>query len=143
MVHWYCRTLIQPDRLYMLIHIQSADSRPIYLQIMDEVRRARVIGTLRPEDPLPSVRQLAAELRVNPTTVQQAYRELERDGVVYVRRGQGTFVSSAPIDGIDRKVIAEGIAQRAMLEAHRSGIRAQELIEAIRHIEPTADETKS
>src|SRR5215207_3533586 len=104
----------------MLIHIQSADPRPIYIQIMDEVRRARVIGTLLPEDPLPSVRQLAADLRVNPTTVQQAYRELEREGVVYVRRGQGTFATIAPVNGIDRKVIAGGIAHRALLEALRS-----------------------
>ncbi len=127
----------------MLIHVQSADPRPIYLQIMDEVRRARVIGTLRPEDPLPSVRQLAAELRVNPTTVQQAYRELEREGVVYVRRGQGTFASDAPVNGVDRKVIARGIAKRSMIEALRSGIGAQELIEAIREIESTADEKSS
>lgn len=125
----------------MLVHIQPADPRPIYIQIMDEVRRARVIGTLQAEDPLPSVRQLAADLRVNPTTVQQAYRELEREGVVYVRRGQGTFATMASIDGVDRRVIADGIAQRALLEAHRSGIRAQDLIDAIRLIESTAEET--
>ena len=124
----------------MLIHIQPADPRPIYIQIMDEVRRARVIGTLQPEDPLPSVRQLAADLRVNPTTVQQAYRELEREGVVYVRRGQGTFATMAPIDGVDRRAIASGIAQRALVEAHRSGLRAQDLIDAIRLIESTANE---
>ena len=124
----------------MLIHIQPTDPRPIYVQIMDEVRRARVIGTLQPEDPLPSVRQLAADLRVNPTTVQQAYRELEREGVVYVRRGQGTFATMAPIDGVDRRAIAGGIAQRALVEAHRSGLRAQELIDAIRLIESTANE---
>jgi GntR family transcriptional regulator len=125
----------------MLVHIQPADPRPIYIQIMDEVRRARVIGTLQAEDPLPSVRQLAADLRVNPTTVQQAYRELEREGVVYVRRGQGTFATMASIDGVDRRVIADGIAQRALLEAHRSGIRAQDLIDAIRLIESTAEGT--
>lgn len=127
----------------MIIHIQPSDPRPIYLQIMDEVRRARVIGTLRPEDALPSVRQLAAELRVNPTTVQQAYRELEREGIVYVRRGQGTFASDAPINGVDRKVIAHGIAQRAMLEALRSGIGAHDLIEAIREVESTTDKKNS
>jgi len=76
----------------IIFHIDPADSRPIYLQIMDEVRRAVVVGTLGPDSPLPSVRQLAADLRVNPNTVQQAYRELEREGLIYVRRGQGTFV---------------------------------------------------
>src|SRR5688500_283261 len=126
----------------MLIQIQPTDPRPIYVQIMDEVRRARVIGVLRPEDPLPSVRQLASELRVNPNTVQQAYRELERDGVVYVKRGQGTFVTTAPPNGVDREVIARGIAQRALLDAHRSGIGAQDLIDAIRAEESCADEVK-
>lgn len=127
----------------MLIQIRSSDSRPIYLQIMDEVRRARVVGVLNPEDPLPSVRQLAAELRVNPNTVQQAYRELEREGVVYVRRGQGTFVTNAAVDGLDRKEIALGIARRALQEAHRSGIGARELIDAIGSAENPAEEVTS
>ncbi|MBA2572572.1 MAG: GntR family transcriptional regulator, partial [Gemmatimonadetes bacterium] len=53
----------------MLLAINTADARPIYVQIMDEVRRGLVLGTLKPEDALPSVRQLAADLRVNPNTV--------------------------------------------------------------------------
>ena len=77
----------------MLVNLDPHDGRPLYLQIMDEVRRAIVVGTLRGEDPLPSVRELAAELVINPRTVSQAYGELEREGVIYVRRGQGTFVS--------------------------------------------------
>ena len=77
----------------MQVSIRPIDPRPIYLQIMDEIRRALVLGTLKPGDPLPSIRQLASELRVNPNTVAQAYRELEREGTVYVQRGQGTFVS--------------------------------------------------
>ena len=56
----------------MLIEIQPGDTRPIYLQIMDEIRRAVVIGTLKKDEGLPSVRELAADLRVNPNTVQQA-----------------------------------------------------------------------
>src|ERR1051326_1323363 len=79
----------------MLVSLDPDDGRPLYLQIMDEVRRAVVVGSLRAEDPLPSVRELAAELVVNPRTVSQAYQELEREGVIYVRRGQGTFVSPA------------------------------------------------
>ena len=61
----------------MLVNLDPNDGRPLYLQIMDEVRRAVVVGTLRAEDPLPSVRELAAELVVNPRTVSQAYQELE------------------------------------------------------------------
>jgi GntR family transcriptional regulator len=112
--------------------INTSDPRPIYVQIMDEVRRALVVGTLAAEDPLPSVRQLAADLRLNPNTVAQAYRELERDGVVYVRRGQGTFVAERASATDERRSLARDVAGRALLDAHRHGIGAEELIEAIR-----------
>lgn len=120
----------------MLIAIDAADARPIYVQIIDEVRRARVLGTIRPEEPLPSVRQLAAELRVNPNTVSQAYRELEREGLVYVRRGQGTFLSDASPNGTERRALARDVATRALADAHRHGLGAAELIEAIEQIAP-------
>src|SRR3954469_14040255 len=99
---------------------------------MDEVRRALVVGALQPEDPLPSVRELAAELVVNPRTVSQAYQELERDGVVYVRRGQGTFVASTGANhDTERGELARGLAKRALLDARRSGIGADELARTI------------
>jgi GntR family transcriptional regulator len=116
----------------MLITVDPTDPRAIYVQIMDEVRRALVLGTLAPGDPLPSVRQLAVELRVNPNTVAQAYRELERQSVVHVRRGQGTYVSEASRNGADRRALAREVAVRALREAHRNGLGAEELIEAIR-----------
>ncbi len=116
----------------MVIRIDERDPRAIYQQIVDEVRRGIVTGTLGAEDPLPSVRQLAAELRVNPNTVQQAYRELERDGVVYVRRGQGTFVAEARGGTArERSALAASLAQRALQEAWRHGLGSAELIEAI------------
>jgi GntR family transcriptional regulator len=114
------------------ISINTADPRPIYVQIMDEVRRAIVMGSLRPEDPLPSVRQLSSDLRVNPNTVAQAYRDLERAGTVYVRRGQGTFVAQTGAGQAERRAMVRGVAERALVEAHRSGVSAEELIEAIR-----------
>ena len=85
----------------MLVTLDPRDERPLYLQIVDQVRRALLVGTLRAEDPLPSVRELAGQLVVNPRTVSQAYRELEGEGVIYVRRGQGTFV--APTIHPDRR----------------------------------------
>jgi GntR family transcriptional regulator len=116
----------------LIIRIDDKDPRPIYQQIVDEVRRALVTGTLAPESALPSVRQLAGELRVNPNTVQQAYRELEREGVVYVRRGQGTFVAEARGGTArERSALAASLAQRALQEAYRHGLGAEELIEAI------------
>ena len=116
----------------MLVNLDPRDARPLYLQIMDEVRRALVVGTLRPEDPLPSVRELAADLAVNPRTVSQAYGELEREGVVYVRRGQGTFVS--PDARPDREALGRAVAKRALLEARRNGLGAEELMAIIREV---------
>src|SRR5688572_24768262 len=119
----------------MWIRLDPSDLRPIYVQIMDEIRRALVRGALQPEDPLPSVRELAADLVVNPRTVSQAYQELEREGVVYVRRGQGTFVSAGVHpDQAERDALARGVARRALLDAQRNGLRVDELLTTIRAV---------
>jgi GntR family transcriptional regulator len=119
----------------MLVNLDPNDGRPLYLQIMDEVRRAIVVGTLRAEDPLPSVRELAAELVVNPRTVSQAYQELEREGLIYVRRGQGTFVSpGVRRGGGERRRLAREVAKRALLDARRNGLDAEELVMAIQKL---------
>lgn len=126
----------------MLIRLDVADERPLYQQIVDEVRRGLVLGTLSPEDPLPSVRALATELRVNPNTVQQAYRELERAGIIYSRRGQGTFVA-APGGG-ERELLLRDVAERALKDARRYGIEPDELAEAIlraAHLAPSTPST--
>jgi len=107
---------------------------------MDEVRRGRVVGTLRPGEALPSVRQLAKQLGVNPNTVKQAYRELEREGVVHVRRGQGTFASEEAVDGAERRRLVEVVAVRALRDAQRHGAAPEELIEAIRDAAGSFDE---
>ena len=114
------------------ITLDPRDARPLYAQIVDELRRALAVGTLRAEDPLPSVRELASQLRVNPRTVLQAYGELERAGVLYVRRGQGTFV--APAVQVDRTRLARDVAKRTLLEARRNGVGVRELMKAIRQV---------
>src|SRR3954467_5382148 len=116
----------------MLVTLDPRDERPLYQQIVDQVRRALVDGTLRAEDPLPSVRELAGQLVVNPRTVSQAYRELEDEGVIYVKRGLGTFV--APTIHPDRRVrraLVRGVAERAVVEARRSGLGVDELVTMI------------
>jgi GntR family transcriptional regulator len=115
-----------------IISIHPDDPRPIYRQIVDEVRRALVLGLVEADEALPSVRELAAELRVNPNTVQQAYRELEREGLAYVRRGRGTFVADVGTDRSERRSLARGVAERALRDAYRQGLTAEELLEAIR-----------
>jgi len=130
----------------MQIHLSRSDERPLYVQIMDGVRRGLVRGTLRPEDPLPSVRDLASELRVNPRTVSQAYAELERDGVVQVRHGKGTFVApEVRPDQRERPRLAKQVARRALADASRNGLVLEELLEALREIgerESPGDDTK-
>ncbi len=116
----------------MHLVIDTADPRPIYVQIMDEIRRAIVLETLAADEALPSVRQLAVQLRVNPNTVAQAYRELERQGVVEMRRGQGTFALRGMANGRERRALARDVAARALRDAHRNGVTAEELIKAVR-----------
>jgi GntR family transcriptional regulator len=125
----------------MLVNLDPQDGRPLYLQIMDEVRRAIVVGTLRAEDPLPSVRELAGDLVVNPRTVSQAYQELEREGVIYVRRGQGTFVSPTARRGAgERRSLTLAVAKRALLEARRNGVGVEELVTMIQKLAAKEDE---
>jgi GntR family transcriptional regulator len=116
----------------MIVRLIPGDPRPIYLQIMDEIRRAIVVGTLTADDPLPSLRQLASDLRVNPNTVQFAYRELEREGAVYMKRGQGTFVSNSSTPQLERSRLLRDVAARALRDAFRHGLTADELIGEIR-----------
>ena len=119
----------------MLVTLDNRDVRPLYLQIMDEIRRAIVVGNLKPEDPLPSVRDLASELVINPRTVSQAYQELEREEVVYVKRGQGTFVSpTTKKNSRERHSLARAVAKRTLLEARRSGLDVDELIATLKEV---------
>lgn len=120
----------------MKIRLSRDDDRPLYVQIMDGVRSGLVRGSLGPEDPLPSVRELASDLRVNPRTVSQAYAELEREGVVRVRHGRGTFVATEvrPAER-ERPRVARQVARRALADASRNGLVLEELIAALREME--------
>lgn len=69
------------------------NSLPIYIQIMDYIKRKIVINELKAGDKLPSVREIAQDLKVNPNTIQRSYSELEREGIVFTQRGLGTFIT--------------------------------------------------
>jgi len=69
------------------------DNLPIYLQVMNLIRKKLVLGEIKEGDKLSSVRELSTEFKVNPNTIQRAYQELEREGLVYTQRGMGTFVT--------------------------------------------------
>ena len=91
---------------------------PIYLQIADGVRAAVAAGLYRPGEPVPSLRAMAIDTQVNPNTVQRAYDELEREGLVYSRRGKGLFVTE------QGTISAQTRTQQAVRRAFDEGIRA-------------------
>lgn len=123
--------------------IDPRASKPIYVQIMDEVRRLVVTGELKADDPMPSVRQLAADLRLNHNTIVQAYRELEREEIVYVRRGQGTFVAAQRGPQVQRERVLADVAGRAAADARRHGIEIPELVDALQAMAPNVKEAKN
>lgn len=77
-----------------MITIDYKDRKPIYEQLMDNIKTLIIRGALLRDDQLPSVRQLANELAINPNTIQKAYSELERQGITYSLKGRGSFVAS-------------------------------------------------
>ncbi len=117
----------------MWFHIDPASGVPIYLQIVQQIRSAVATGVLEEGETLPSVRELAVELAVNPNTVAKAYRELQRDGVISVARGSGTYVSTTP-PSVSRTEVAERLrsaARRVAAEAYSLGVSRGELMQVI------------
>ena len=97
-----------------MIAVDPTDAVPIWKQIVDEIRRLIAIGVLEPDQAVPSVRDLARKLRVNPATVSKAYQQLTVLGILTVRRGEGTFVSSTipQLRKQERKNLLTGAARR-------------------------------
>jgi len=113
----------------MFIQIDTSSSVPIFAQITNQIKYSVAMGAYRPGDKLPSVRDLALQLRVNPNTVVKAYRELERENVVYTQRGLGIFVSkdAVGISRKERKRIIDGRLGAAIDEAVRSDLTESEI----------------
>ena len=121
----------------LALKLDHDDHRPVFRQIADEVRRSIAVGVLKPEDSLPAVRELARQLKVNANTVQHAYRTLEQEGAVFVRRGLGTFIAAQPRESRARQgTTARQIAERMLREAYRHGLLASDLIAALEEIAP-------
>ena len=118
----------------MFLKLDPGSGVPIYRQIMDGVRYSVAGGTLAAGDRLPSVRELATSLGVNPTTIQKAYGELEHLGVIETRRGQGTFVVDAPpvVDEGERRRALEREARDWIVRAAEQGAEREALEEAFR-----------
>jgi GntR family transcriptional regulator len=113
----------------MFLRIDPGSGVPIYRQIMDGVRYSVASGAIAGGDRLPSVREMATTLGVNPTTIQKAYGELEHLGVIETRRGQGTFVVEVPpeIDEADRDAALVATIRDWIVSAAEQGATREEI----------------
>jgi len=125
--------------------ISQADRRPMYLQIMEQIRHRIAVGDWQPGRELPSIRALAVAVQVSVITVKRAYLELERDGVIVTRQGKGSFVADSAdlstqlrLNELDEHLSAAAdIGRQLGLTADEIGLR---LFEAAKKTEKTRDE---
>ena len=117
-----------------LFTIDPRDRTPIYAQLEQGIRAAIATGRLASGAQLPTVRQLAVELRINANTVARVYGDLERSGVLETRRGVGSFVSSTPAQAQPKRDKDRRLATfvtRVLADAAAAGFSAQELLDAL------------
>ncbi|MGB7284529.1 MAG: GntR family transcriptional regulator [Candidatus Acidiferrum sp.] len=113
--------------------ISQTDKRPMYLQIMDQIKRRIAAGDWAEGQPIPSIRQLAADVQVSVITVKRAYLELEREGVIVTRQGMGSRV--APTPGLGARLREQELQEhleKATRIALELGLRPRELVERLR-----------
>lgn len=112
-----------------LIYVDFKNRKPIYEQLVENVSSLVLRGVLKPNDPIPSVRQLAQELGINPNTIHKAYAELERRGVIYSSPGRGSYVSDEldPVHEAKKNELRRALSASAH-EAHEFGITYDEAL---------------
>lgn len=115
-----------------LIRINYRDPRPIYEQVKDGFRQLILSGVLKPDEKLPSVRELAGSLAINPNTIQRAYRELEQEGIICSVPGKGSFVAdSADAAALRRRELLDQLAKVSM-ELRHLGVSEEEQLHFLR-----------
>jgi GntR family transcriptional regulator len=118
----------------MLIQINFKSGMPVYLQVVDQIKAAAAAGTLQSGEPLPSIRPLAEELRVNRNTIAKAYGELESQGVIETIPGKGCFIrpNNSPLKKeVRRKLLTEEIDQ-VIVQAHHLQVPPAEFLSLVR-----------
>jgi GntR family transcriptional regulator len=110
---------------------------PVYRQIIDQVTGGMASGALAPGDQLPTVRQMAVDLAINPNTVVRAYRELEIRGVLETQQGTGTFISEKKVkrDDVERQRQLNQLVSEFVGRAGAGGFTVKELIEQLRDLQ--------
>lgn len=112
-----------------MIHLDYRDSRPIYEQVKDGLRRLMVTGVLASGDKLPSVRAMASQLSINPNTIQRAYAELEAEGHVVSVTGKGSFVAEGDTQNTARRAELTGKLKPLLEELKNLGMTREELVQ--------------
>ena len=115
----------------MKIHLDLKSGVPFYRQIIDQVKSSIATGRLEPGNRLPTVRQLAVDLSVNPNTVSRAFTELELTGLVETQMGSGTFVGQKKVeqDEVERRRILDEISQEFLSRASSHGFNLEDILE--------------
>jgi GntR family transcriptional regulator len=135
-LYYYSSTLVLMSAIFQL---HPDDPLPLYAQLEREIKLAITLGTLNVGDRLPTVRQMAVDLRVNANTVAKVYAELEREGLLNTRRGVGTFVQASPSAPSTRSPDESReelrlLVERFLSEAAARGFSLRELLEQIHQI---------
>ncbi len=115
----------------MQFRIDHASDRPVYRQIMDQIKRDIALGRLIKNEKLPTVRQLAGQIAINPNTIAKAYRQLEQEGIIVTKAGAGAFVANLDSNlsrSVRKKLISEEL-ERIAVEAYHMQIDSQTLLE--------------
>lgn len=111
---------------------------PIYVQLREQIAAAVGSGGLSPGDRLPTMRQIAVALSIDLNTVQRAYAELEREGILTAVRGRGSFVAEAPPRARNRHGEVEALAAKVAAQARTQGIALGDLVDALRKLDARA-----
>ena len=114
-----------------MITINFRDNRPIYEQVRDGLRQLITTGAIPPGGKLPSVRELASELAINPNTIQRAYRELESEGYITSQPGRGSFAMECSEDQRERREKLWRLLDETVSELRWLGVNEEELLEHI------------
>lgn len=120
-----------------MISLNYRDSRPIYEQIRDGLRKLIVTGALSADEKLPSVRALAAQLAINPNTIQRAYNELEGEGYIYSVPGKGSFAAANAAADPARRAELLTQVRELLSELRYLGVSQQELLNLVKEARPS------
>lgn len=125
-----------------MIDIDATSSTPIYMQIVNSIKEGIVKGLFEPGEKLPSVRDMAKMMTLNPNTVQKAYKELEREGVIVTIQGKGTFISKEYKPKKDSSKIEElkKTFRKGIIEALYMGFSKEELMAFIQGLAEEMEE---